>query len=97
MPTKYNQWNTKKNNTIQTQNDDENNFTFASFVEIFSACFKVGVFVVCIYILKEIFLMVNELFLCIDGTSLETLKLQIIPTTILLILAAAAFWIMSKD
>ena len=97
MLAKNNQLNTKKTNTIQTQNDDDNNLTFASFIEIFSACFKVGIFVVCIYILKEIFLMVNELFLCIDGTSLETLKLQIIPTTILLILAAAAFWIMSKD
>ena len=97
MPTKNNQLNTKKTNTIQTQNDYDNNFTFASFVEIFSACFKVGIFVVCIYILKEIFLMVNELFLCIDDTTFETLKLQIIPTTILLILAAAAFWIMSKD
>lgn len=83
----------KPNNNV----DDDNNLTLASFVEIFTACLKVAIFITCVYVLKEIFFLINELFLCVDDISFDVLKVQVIPVIVLLILAGCAFWIMSKD
>lgn len=87
----------KQNTPYDPQNDEnENNMTFASFVEIFCAVLHVGVFVTCVYILKEIFFLANELFVCVDN-NFEILKFQLIPALLLLVLAGYAFWIMKKD
>lgn len=87
----------EKKNTNTSYKNDDNNLTFLSFVEIFMACLKVAVFIACIFFLKEIFSLVNELFLCVSDTSFDILKVQIVPAAVLLVLAGFAFWIMSKD
>ena len=76
---------------------DESDSTWYSFVEIITSGVKVGVFCMCIYILKEIFLLINDLYFVVENQTIDIIKLELIPAGILLILACCAFWIMSRD
>ncbi len=85
----------KAPNKIETY--DESDSTWYSFVEIISSGIKVGVFCMCIYILKEIFLLINDLYFVVENQTIDIIKLELIPASILLIMAGFAFWIMSRD
>ena len=86
---------TKNKKKIETYDDSDS--TWYSFVEIITSGVKVGVFCMCIYILKEIFLLINDLYFVVENQTIDIIKLELIPASILLLLAGCAFWIMSRD
>ena len=86
---------TKTPKKIETYDDSDS--TWYSFVEIITSGVKVGVFCMCIYILKEIFLLINDLYFVVENQTIDIIKLELIPAGILLIMAGCAFWIMSRD
>ena len=74
---------------------EENDSAWDSFIEIVTAGIKVGVFCICIYILKEVFMLANDLFFVVRTQNLDIIMLEIIPFLILVSLAGAALWIMA--
>ncbi len=85
----------KTPNKIETYDDSDS--TWYSFVEIIVSGMKVGIFCICIYILKEIFMLINDLYLLVEDQTIDIIKLELIPAGVLLLMALFAFWIMSKD
>lgn len=92
MPTSQGQ-----NKPLQLNNFDERDNTWESIVEMLSAIIKVGVFCTCIYILKEIFLLANDMFYIMETQNIDVISLEIIPFLVLLILASFALWLMTHD
>lgn len=85
-----------QNKPFDIRNYEERDTTWESFVEILSSGVKVGVFCTCIYILKEIFMLANDLYFVVESQNLDVITLEIIPFGILFILACFALWIMAK-
>lgn len=86
-----------KNKPLDLKDYEERDTAWDSFIEIISSGIKVGVFCTCIYILKEIFLLANDLYFVVESQNLDIISLQLIPFGILILLACAALWIMAKD
>ena len=79
------------------KNYDEQDSIWNSFAEIFTAATRVGVVGAGIYILYQIFILANDLYYCAMQHDADLIQYQIIPSSILLILAMCAFYIMGKD
>lgn len=88
---------TNKNKPFELNNFDDKDNTVESIIEILSAIIKVGVFCTCIYILKEIFLLANDMCFIMKTQNIDIISLEIIPFLILLILASFALWLMTHD
>ena len=88
---------TKKNKPFELNNFDDKDNTVESIIEILSAIIKVGVFCTCIYILKEIFLLANDMCFIMKTQNIDIISLEIIPFLILLTLASFALWLMTHD
>ncbi len=88
---------TNKNKPFELNNFDDKDNTVESIIEILSAIIKVGVFCTCIYILKEIFLLANDMYFIMKTQNIDIISLEIIPFLILLILASFALWLMTHD
>ena len=88
---------TNKNKPFELNNFDDKDNTVESIIEILSAIIKVGVFCTCIYILKEIFLLANDMCFIMKTQNIDIISLEIIPFLILLTLASFALWLMTHD
>lgn len=88
---------TNKNKPFELNNFDDRDNTIESIIEMLSAIIKVGVFCGCIYILKEIFLLANDMCFIMKTQNIDIISLEIIPFLILLILASFALWLMTHD
>jgi len=75
---------------------EEKDTTWESFIEIITACIKIGIFCACIFIFKEIFCLIQDLFYMIDGQSADIINLTILPVVILIILAGCAMLFLRK-
>lgn len=84
-----------QNKPFDLKKYEENDSAWDSFIEIVTAGIKVGVFCICIYILKEVFMLANDLFFVVQTQNLDIIMLEIIPFLILVSLAGAALWIMA--
>ena len=84
-----------QNKPFDLKKYEENDSAWDSFIEIVTAGIKVGVFCICIYILKEVFMLANDLFFVVQTQNLDIIMLEIIPFLILVCLAGAALWIMA--
>ncbi len=84
-----------QNKPFDLKKYEENDSAWDSFIEIVTAGIKVGVFCICIYILKEVFMLANDLFFVVRTQNLDIIMLEIIPFLILVSLAGAALWIMA--
>lgn len=74
---------------------EENDSAWDSFIEIVTAGIKVGVFCLGIYILKEVFVLANDLLFVIQAQNTDVLLLGMVPFLILVPLAGIAVWIIS--
>lgn len=89
--------NQRRNKPLNLKDFEEQDNQWESFIEILSSGLKLGVFCACIYIIKEIFMLANDMYSCVEYQTIDIIKLELIPAGILLLLAACAFWVMSRD
>lgn len=81
---------------INPSDFEENDSNWESFLEIITSCIKIGIFCSCIFIFKQIFCLVQDLFYMIDGQSADIIYLIILLIAILFILAGCAVFFLRK-
>lgn len=86
-----------QNKPLQLNKSEERDDTFESVLELFAYGVKVGVFCACVYILREIFLLANDMYYIMATQNIDIISLEIIPFLVLLILACCALWVMTHD
>lgn len=86
-----------QNKPLQLNKSEERDDTFESVLELFAYSVKVGVFCICVYILREIFLLANDMYYIMATQNIDIISLEIIPFLVLLILACCALWVMTHD
>ncbi len=82
---------------INPQDFEDKDTIWESFIEIATSLIKVAIFCVCLYIIKEIFLLLNDVYHIIQGQSLEIVQMATLPIGILFVLGVAAVYFMRKS
>ncbi len=85
------------NNENKPLEFDENESSWDSFVEIISSGLRIGLFCGCIYILKEVLVMGYQIQCCLNNTPINSVVIELITATILVILAISAFIVMHNN
>ena len=87
--------NKKQRQNVQNFKKYDDDSAWSSFIEIISSGIKVGIFCICIYILKEICVMAYDLFFVVSMQDADVIMLVLVPFLIIVLLGIGAFWLVT--
>ena len=87
--------NKKQKQNVQDFKKYDDDSAWSSFIEIISSGIKVGIFCICIYILKEICVMAYDLFFVVSMQDADVIMLVLVPFLIIVFLGIGAFWLIT--